>query len=119
MSQKEIQCVDVKKFSLLVKEGDSRLCSIHIKGSKDGLQVFIKCGANEYQLYTQRGKPRLFRSPATAVNFIAELGADRLVLEDLSKWNPASYVNQNSRRKTKPGDQNLQQKTGARNVRQS
>ena len=103
MSQ-TISSVDVKKFSLLVKEGDARLCEIQVKGSIKGLEIFIKCGANKYQLYTQRGKPRLFRSPATAVNFLAELGADRLVVEDLSQWDPASYVNQSSRRKTKIGD---------------
>lgn len=74
-----------------------------LSGAEVGLEVFFWTGESLYQLYTQREKARVFKSPSTAVNFLTRLGVDSIVLQHLSNWNPDSYVNQSSRVKVKRG----------------
>ncbi|WP_150142559.1 hypothetical protein [Candidatus Enterovibrio escicola] len=72
---------------------------IILLGTSRGFEVFIRHGKKLFRLYTQRKLPRVFRSPNTAINFLAELGAERIVIDCLNNWKPDSYINQSSRPK--------------------
>jgi hypothetical protein len=72
---------------------------IVLAGTPSGFEVFVKQGKQVFKLYTQRKSPRVFRSPNTAINFLAELGAERIVIDGLGNWKPDTYVNQSSRPK--------------------
>lgn len=98
--------VGLFEFEVLLEQHGVN-AELSLRGSPDGLAVFLKHGDRTWQLHTQRGAPRVFRSPATAVNFFAGLGVDRLVLESLSNWDAESYVNQSSRRRRKSDDEKL------------
>lgn len=70
-----------------------------LKGTVQGFEVFLKQGDKLFKLYTQRKTPRIFKSPNTAINFLAELGAERIIIEGLGNWKPDTEASQ--RRKTK------------------
>lgn len=74
---------------------------IVLAGTPSGFEMFIKQGKQVLKLYTQRKSPRVFRSPNTAINFLAELGAERIVIviDGLGNWKPDTYINQSSRPK--------------------
>lgn len=72
-----------------------------LQGTEQGFEVFLRNGKKIFKLYTQRKAPRIFRSPNTAINFLAELGAESIMIEGLNNWKPDTYVNQNSRSKKK------------------
>ncbi len=72
---------------------------IVLKGMEKGFEVFVRRGKKLFKLYTQRKKPRVFKSPNTAINFLAKMGAERIVIDGLGKWRPDSYVNKSSRTK--------------------
>ena len=74
---------------------------IILKGTSSGFEVFVRQGKQLFKLYTQRKSPRVFRAPNTAINFLAELGAERIVIDGLGNWKPDTYVNQSSRPKRK------------------
>lgn len=83
---------------------------IILMGTSLGFEVFIRHGKKLFQLYTQRKSPRVFRSPNTAINFLAELGAGRIVIDGLDNWKPDNYVNQSSRPK-RNGAKNKQERS--------
>jgi hypothetical protein len=74
---------------------------IVLKGTSDGFEVFVTQGKDVFKLFTQRKSARVFKSPSTAINFLVEMGADRIVIDGLGSWKPDTYVNQNSRPKKK------------------
>jgi len=61
---------------------------IVLYGSEEGFEVFVIQDKRTFKLHTQRKKSRLFRSPTTAIAFLAELGVERVVIEGLDKWIP-------------------------------
>ena len=59
-----------------------------LSATPEGFEVFLKQGKKRFKLYTQRKSARVFRSPGTAINFLAEMGAERIVMEGLGHWKP-------------------------------
>ena len=59
-----------------------------LSGTPEGFEVFLKQGKKLFKLYTQRKSARVFRSPGMAINFLAEMGAERIVMEGLGNRKP-------------------------------
>lgn len=58
---------------------------ITLKGVSKGFEVFIRQGDKLFKLYTQRKSARVFRSPITAINFLVDMGIERVVIDGLGK----------------------------------
>jgi hypothetical protein len=55
-------------------------------GTPSGFEVSMVHGQQLFKLYTQRKAPRVFKSPDTAMTYLAELGVDRVVVNGLINW---------------------------------
>ena len=72
-----------------------------LNGTTNGFEVVLKIKNEIIKLQTQRKKIRYFKSPSTAINYLAGIGVERLCVEGLDNWTPDSYVNANSKRRAR------------------
>lgn len=96
----EFEPIEQRLFKALLLNVKAKPAVV-LKGTPSGFEVLVEQGKTLFKLYTQRKSPRVFRSPNTAINFLAELGAERVVIDGLGNWKPDTYVNQSSRPKRK------------------
>lgn len=89
--------VDQRVLKAIIRSG-FKTPDVILYHTDDGIEVILRDKDVIYKLITSRKQIRLFKSPATAINYLANFGVKRVIHEGLENWKPDCYVEKNQTR---------------------
>lgn len=85
LKHKIISDIEQKHLIALLKNEKLKLNFVLI-GKEAGFEIVVESKKETYRLFTQRKKPRLFKSPTTALEFLNEIGVCSVRIENFCCW---------------------------------